>query len=239
MPGFTKRAIRNSFIRLLNERPVSQITVKDIVEDCGINRNSFYYHYKDLPSMLEEIILEEAEAMVRQHPSVDSIEECLDLAVSFALENRRAAMHLYSANRDLFERYLWRVCEHVVDTYISTAFAEYQLKEADRRVLVRNYKWECFGAVLDWLNGGMKEDIQADFYRLCELKKGMLEEVIRRSAGEQDPAFSGIPHASVEGRAGVTGRPVYGLRRALLPVRPDAKRHGKRVSIAQPGARME
>ena len=45
LPGFTKRAIRNSFIRLLNERPVSQITVKDIVEDCGINRNSFYYHY--------------------------------------------------------------------------------------------------------------------------------------------------------------------------------------------------
>ncbi len=186
MPGFTKRAIRNSFIRLLNERPVSQITVKDIVEDCGINRNSFYYHYQDLPSMAEEIILEEAEAMVRQHPSVDSIEECIDLAVSFALENRRAAMHLYSANRDLFERYLWRVCEHVVDTYISTAFAEYPLKEADKRVLVRNYKWECFGAVLDWLNGGMKEDIQADFYRLCELKKGMLEEVIRRSAGQQD-----------------------------------------------------
>ena len=56
------------------------------MEDCGINRNSFYYHYQDLPSMAEEIILEEAEAMVRQHPSVDSIEECIDLAVSFALE---------------------------------------------------------------------------------------------------------------------------------------------------------
>ena len=104
MPGFTKQAIRNSFIRLLNERPVSQITVKDIVEDCGINRNSFYYHYQDLPSMAEEIILEEAEAMVRQHPSVDSIEECIDLAVSFALENRRAAIHLYSANRDLLNK---------------------------------------------------------------------------------------------------------------------------------------
>lgn len=59
MSGFTKQAIRNSFIKLLNERPVSQITVKDIVEDCGINRNSFYYHYQDLPSMIQEIILDE------------------------------------------------------------------------------------------------------------------------------------------------------------------------------------
>ena len=44
MPNFTKKAIRESFIKLLNERPLNKITVKDIVEDCGVNRNSFYYH---------------------------------------------------------------------------------------------------------------------------------------------------------------------------------------------------
>ena len=42
--SLTKRAIRASFLKLLNERPLNKITVKDIVEDCGINRNSFYYH---------------------------------------------------------------------------------------------------------------------------------------------------------------------------------------------------
>ena len=37
--SLTKRAIRASFLKLLNERPLNKITVKDIVEDCGINRN--------------------------------------------------------------------------------------------------------------------------------------------------------------------------------------------------------
>ena len=41
MPNFTKMAIKASFIKLLNERPLNQITVKDIVLDCGINRNTF------------------------------------------------------------------------------------------------------------------------------------------------------------------------------------------------------
>ena len=50
MPPFAKREIKNSFIKLLTERPISQITVKDIVEDCGVNRNSFYYHFQDIPS---------------------------------------------------------------------------------------------------------------------------------------------------------------------------------------------
>ena len=44
MPNFTKQAIKDSFLKLLNQQPLSKISVRSIVEDCGINRNSFYYH---------------------------------------------------------------------------------------------------------------------------------------------------------------------------------------------------
>jgi AcrR family transcriptional regulator len=58
MSNFTKEAIKQSFIKLLEARPLKQITVRDIVEDCGINRNSFYYHFPDVPTLLEEIIIQ-------------------------------------------------------------------------------------------------------------------------------------------------------------------------------------
>lgn len=182
LPGFTKKAIRDSFIKLLNQRPVNQITIKDIVEDCGINRNSFYYHYQDLPSMIEEIILDEVNVIISQHPTIDSIEECLDVAISFALENRRAALHLYnSANRDVYEQYLWRVCGYAVNTYFETLFTKYPPQNSDREIIIRYYKWECFGAILDWMSGGMKDDIQKIFHRIAQLKRGMLEEMLHRS----------------------------------------------------------
>ena len=38
----TKRAIKESFVNLLNERPLNKISVRDITDKCGINRNSFY-----------------------------------------------------------------------------------------------------------------------------------------------------------------------------------------------------
>ena len=41
MPTFTKAAIKATFISLLNKKPLNKITVKEIVEECGINRNSF------------------------------------------------------------------------------------------------------------------------------------------------------------------------------------------------------
>ena len=51
MSAYTKQAIKNSFLKLLNDRPLNQVTVKAIVEDCGINRNTFYYHFTDIPAL--------------------------------------------------------------------------------------------------------------------------------------------------------------------------------------------
>ena len=45
MSGFTKEIIAKTFTELLDEKPMSKITVKDIVERCGVNRNTFYYHF--------------------------------------------------------------------------------------------------------------------------------------------------------------------------------------------------
>ena len=40
MASFTRKAIMDSFMKLVDQRPISKITIKDIVEDCGVNRNT-------------------------------------------------------------------------------------------------------------------------------------------------------------------------------------------------------
>ena len=59
MTNLTKDLIKKTFVSLLERMPLTQITVKMIVEGCGINRNSFYYHYQDLPALIEEIVRED------------------------------------------------------------------------------------------------------------------------------------------------------------------------------------
>ncbi|HOC34407.1 MAG TPA: TetR/AcrR family transcriptional regulator, partial [Ruminococcus flavefaciens] len=152
MANLTKEAIKKSLIKLLNERPINKITVKDIVEDCGINRNSFYYHFDDIPSLLEEMINREADRIIAEHSRIESIEECLEVAVSFALENKKVVLHIHnSPNREIYESYLWRVCEHVVRTYFNTVFADRPIDEADKEILIRYHKCEGFGQIIDWL----------------------------------------------------------------------------------------
>ena len=55
----TKMAIRESFLRLLAQKTFDKITVKSIVEDCGLTRNTFYYYYEDTYDILDDILSEE------------------------------------------------------------------------------------------------------------------------------------------------------------------------------------
>lgn len=181
MAGFTKKAIRDSFVKLLNERPLSQITVKDIVDDCGVNRNTFYYYFQDLPQLLETIVDEDAQRIIREYPAIDSIEECLNAIISFALDNRRAVMHIYhSINRDIYEQYQWRICEHTVKIYVDGILSDKNVTKQDRKLLIDYLKCVCFGLIVGWLEEGMQTDIQSRFRRICELKQGDFEQMIAR-----------------------------------------------------------
>lgn len=181
MAGFTKKAIRESFVKLLNERPLSQITVKDIVDACGINRNTFYYYFQDLPQLVETIVNEDAQRIIREHPTIGSIEDCLNAMISFALENRKAVMHIYrSLNRDTYERYQWKICEHTVRTYVDGILSGRKVAEEDRQLIIDYLKCVCFGLAMGWLESGMQEGIQARFRRICELRQGDLEQMITR-----------------------------------------------------------
>lgn len=178
MANFTSKAIREAFIELLEERPLSSITVKDIVERCGINRNSFYYHYRDLPALIEEIIKEEAEGIINRYPSVTTIVECFDAVTEFASHRKKAIMHIFrSVNRDVFERNLMMVCEYFVKSYVDTALEQNSVSEEDKHSIIDYYKCVCFGLTIEWLSNGMAEEYPQSIRRIFLLKKDLAMEI--------------------------------------------------------------
>lgn len=181
MPSLTRQAIIRAFLQLLEERPLSKITVKDIVDTCGINRNTFYYHFEDIPALIEAISKDEMDRLVQNHAKVDSLEDCLMIAVDFILEKKRIVLHLYNSNnRDLYERELMEICHYVVGTYFDSLFEGQLCDPADKEILVRSYRCWCFGLLMDWLNEGLREDVKPMLKRLCELREGSVEASLAR-----------------------------------------------------------
>ena len=145
----TRKAIKESFMLLLNQKPLSKITVKEIVANCGINRNSFYYHYSDIPTLLEEILIEKADAIFKPEKN-GNICGCMTAAVRVALENKNAMMHIFnSANRESFERSLDRMAERAVSNCIDFYAAVYTISDGCREAVLLYYKSLLVGFAID------------------------------------------------------------------------------------------
>ena len=176
MANFTKKAIKESFLKLLNERPLSKITVKDIVEDCEINRNSFYYHFQDIPCLIVDIVTEETDKLIAEYPDIDSLEVALDAAINFALQHRKAILHIFnSVSRDILESELLKICDHAIRSYIAKHTEELnvidgKLTDSDRELTIKILVNFSFGLTIHWMIDNMNSDILDDFHRLLALR---------------------------------------------------------------------
>jgi AcrR family transcriptional regulator len=52
---YTKMVLRDSLMKLLAEKDISRITIKEICENADINRATFYAHYTDQYDLLDKI----------------------------------------------------------------------------------------------------------------------------------------------------------------------------------------
>jgi len=63
--NITKTAMAEAMKKLMNEKPFSKISVGDICEWCGMNRKTFYYHFKDKYDLVNWIFQTEFLEMLR------------------------------------------------------------------------------------------------------------------------------------------------------------------------------
>ena len=168
-----KKMIMDAFWELLGEKPFNKISVRLIVERCGVNRNTFYYYFQDIPALAEEILNDQIDLLISKRCRIGSLEECISLLVSFFVENEKVAVHLYRAlPRDVFIRHLDQLLYRLVDMYIETISTALKLKIENRELVVRFFKCLLVGSFLDWLDHGMSYDLLQDCMLICRQQKG-------------------------------------------------------------------
>lgn len=182
MSQLTKKAIAESFIKLVNKMPFDKITVKDIVEDCGVNRNTFYYHYQDIYALLREIFETETKKVMDMTFESDSWQEAFLQAAKFALENRKGIYHIYnSIKRKEIEDYLYKISEKIMLDFVRREAEGMNVNEEDIQLIAYFYECALVGLVQRWLDGGMKDDPEYLIRRMGSLVEGNIKIMLERS----------------------------------------------------------
>ncbi|MCD7866904.1 MAG: TetR/AcrR family transcriptional regulator [Clostridiales bacterium] len=177
MAGFTREIIMRTLIDLLNEKPLTKITVKDIVERCGVNRNTFYYHFRDIPDVVNAIMKREIDRiMEKRFDKWNNLADCLDFVFEEIRANQKDMLHIYRfVDRSIFADYLNRICESMLSEYISRKKQEKNVSEKDAEILVHYYKCTFVGILLDWLDNNMPENAEEDIRRFLQIGHTMID----------------------------------------------------------------
>ena len=179
MSNLTTKAIKEAFFELLSKKSIDQITIKDITSRCGVSRNTFYYHYEDITALLEEIMMSMVDELIEKYPSVDSLDQGLEVAIEFVLESKNAVMHIYhSDQRAIYERCLMKLCRHVAEELVTSNFSAEKVSDEERELLISYYKCTAFGFIMDWCEGGLKPDYAESFRNLVARRKNLLSLVL-------------------------------------------------------------
>ena len=175
MANFAQKALMASFAKLLNEKPFDKITVQDIVDDCGVNRNTFYYHFQDIYMLLECLLQQETKKVQDSLGDDLTWQEYFEIGLAFAVHNKTAVYHLYqSMNRETLEYYLGQVIENILRKYIDIHYSEACISEERKNFIIKFYKYGMTGICLEWIAQEMTDqevqrhyiqDIEKSFQR--------------------------------------------------------------------------
>ena len=173
MSQTTKKALAASFKKLLAERPLDSITVVDIVEDCEVNRQTFYYHFRDIYDLIDWIYTSEAAKALDGKKTYDSWQQGFLQIFRYVLDNRGFVLGTYhSSSLPHLEQYLYNETYSLLKGVVDEKAEGMRVREDDREFIANFYKFAFVGLMLDWIGKGMMERPEDIIEHLTTLIQG-------------------------------------------------------------------
>lgn len=149
----TQKFIMSTFMQLLENESLDKITVRDIVEECEINRNTFYYHYSDIYDLLDDVFRVETEKFLEQDVDDNTtFGEEYARAAQFVLKYRKAILHIYdSKKRDVLENYLETLAFSFINRFVKKESEGYVMSDDDVDYITGFYTHAIVGNTIEWI----------------------------------------------------------------------------------------
>lgn len=194
MPVNTKRAIAESFKKLLSSRELNKITVKDIVQDCGVNRQTFYYHFHDVYELMEWLFQDDADMLLSRQSDYADWNQALHALVEALQENHALISHAYhSMNHKVVANYIAGVIQpHILRTVETEAKAAGLAADKENEELVAEFLTLTAVSILtEWIDSGKRQIAEERLEKFLKAVRGSVPFMLRNLQDEGEAPGGG------------------------------------------------
>lgn len=175
---YTRMVLEDSFIKLMEKKDISQITIKEICEKADINRATFYAHYSDQNDLLRKIenkLLDNIKAYLEkidQKKTEVSAVLIAEKIFEYIQENARLCKLLLSERGDFsFQKQIMTL---VYDIIIAEITDNNKITKEDAEYVYSFTISGCVGIVQKWLDDGMKKSPRYMAETVIKLTLGLI-----------------------------------------------------------------
>ncbi len=173
MSNITKKALETSFRNLLMSKPLHKITINDITDNCGVNRMTFYYHFKDIYDLVDWMFTEDAEKVLNNKGKFDTWQDALVEIFNIVLKNKIIILNVYhSMSHEKVENYLNGLIYNILKDVVDQNAKNLEVMEEDKEFIANFYKYAFTGVILNWIKTDMKLTPQIMAEKLMTLIEG-------------------------------------------------------------------
>ena len=170
MPNAMKYALAQSLKKLLSTRKLDKITVKDIAEDCGVNRQTFYYYFRDIYDLLEWNFCDATERLIRSGLDHGDWRSGVKAVTEYLQENRTLVWNAYhSISHESVSEFLKRTLRpHILSAVREEAKGlEWEPCQENVDFVADIFTLTAAGIVMEWIGtqrmGGTEERLNELF----------------------------------------------------------------------------
>lgn len=172
MASTTKESLGAALKQMLTVKPIDKITVKDLVEICGVNRQTFYYHFDDVYDLLEWVFEEDANRVLPSEVVYEHWRDDVMMFFKYLADNSGFALNIYNSNSRIYMlRYFKRRLQGCIRSFAIIVSEGKNIDRTDFEFVVEFYANGIVGLISQWLDLGMqlpKEITQDRFLKLLD-----------------------------------------------------------------------
>lgn len=205
MTGLTKRALTSTFLELLEDKPLDKITVREIVEECGVSRNTFYYHFHDIYELIEEMLNGEIERIMYEGGDDSNLTWVFRQVCQLSAQHSMALYHLYhSSDHDRVMSYVHQAAKFAVYRVVDRHAEGVGVSEGDIELICNLFASIVEGVTTSMIRGEMggAEDVDAYVTRICQLMDGVVDlTIVNATRNWDNPVYVGYDGSAQEPHA--------------------------------------
>ena len=169
MAADMKQTIAQAAKNLLMEKNVKKLTVKDIVEECQITRQAFYYHFEDIPDLFRWMLERDTERTMLEAQSLKSGEQRLRYLFTMAINALPYMKKGMESNyRDELEKFLTQYIQRLFERVCDEEGLYQDCTRFEVKLILRYHSQAILGLLWGWTDADTKnlDQIVHVVYRL-------------------------------------------------------------------------